>query len=243
MTVRVLVVDDQTLVRAGFRGIVEAADGFTVVGEAGTGAAAVELARRESPDVVLMDVRMPGMDGLEATRLITGPSEPSGLATTVGTSKVLILTTYDLDDYIYAALRAGASGFLLKDTPPEELLSAIRIIADGEALLAPSVTRRLIREFAARPEPAGTKSGKLEKPEKLDKPEKSAAPELLAGITEREREVLALIAQGLTNTEIAEQLHIGTGTAKTHVGHLLTKLAARDRVHLVILAYRAGLAA
>ncbi|MFJ5921146.1 response regulator [Kitasatospora sp. NPDC092948] len=220
MTIRVLVADDQALVRAGFCGIVDAADGFTVVGEAATGAEAVELARQTAPDVVLMDIRMPELDGLAATRLITA-SPP------VADVKVLILTTYDLDDYVYTALRAGASGFLLKDTPPEELLAAIRVIAAGEALLAPSVTRRLIREFAARPElPVG------------GNPDAAAQ---LASITEREREVLTLIGQGLTNHEIAERLFITTGTVKTHVGHLLAKSAARDRVHLVILAHRAGL--
>ncbi|PJN29376.1 response regulator transcription factor [Kitasatospora sp. CB02891] len=224
MTIRVLVADDQALVRAGFRGIVDAADGFTVVGEAATGAEAVELARRTAPDVVLMDIRMPGMDGLAATRLIAAPRASNSSADEV---KVLILTTYDIDDYVYTALRAGASGFLLKDTPPEELLAAIRVVAAGDALLAPGITRRLIREFAARPATP-----------MYEDPDTAAQ---LAAITEREREVLTLIGQGLTNSEIAERLFITTGTVKTHVGHLLAKLAARDRVHLVILAHRAGL--
>ncbi|MEV7119791.1 response regulator transcription factor [Kitasatospora griseola] len=224
MTIRVLVADDQALVRAGFRGIVDAADGFTVVGEAATGAEAVELARRTAPDVVLMDIRMPGTDGLAATRQIAASRASNSSA---GEVKVLILTTYDIDDYVYTALRAGASGFLLKDTPPEELLAAIRVVAAGDALLAPSITRRLIREFAARPATPV-----------CEDPDTAAQ---LAAITEREREVLTLIGQGLTNSEIAERLFITTGTVKTHVGHLLAKLAARDRVHLVILAHRAGL--
>ncbi|MGW9211934.1 response regulator [Embleya sp. NPDC055664] len=223
MSVRVLVADDQALVRAGFRGIVEVAPGFTVVGEAGTGTAAVELARRERPDVVLMDIRMPGMDGLEATRLITGAGGPAG----VPGVRVLILTMFDLDEHIYEALRGGASGFLLKDTAPEDLLAAIRVVAAGEALLAPSVTRRLIAEFAGRPDPSG--SGE------------PARPTTLPGITAREHEVLVLIAEGHTNPEIARRLHITEGTTKTHVGHLLTKLGARDRVQLVITAFRAGL--
>ncbi|MEV7782687.1 response regulator transcription factor [Kitasatospora sp. NPDC088351] len=217
--IRVVVADDQTLVRVGLSGIVAAADGFEVVGEAADGAQAVRLARVEHPDVVLMDIRMPGTDGLEATRLITADS---GV-------RILILTTFDLDEYIYGALRAGASGFLLKSTPPEDLLAAIRVVAAGEALLAPSVTRRLIREFATRPtpSPAGARGGEQER--------------LLRVITGREAEVLTLIGRGLTNTEIAEELYVSTGTVKTHVGHLLAKLAARDRVQLVITAYRAGL--
>jgi DNA-binding NarL/FixJ family response regulator len=212
----VLVADDQHLVRAGLQGIVDSADDLTVVGEAGTGLQAVDLARRELPDVVLMDIRMPDMDGLEATRLITGST---GV-------RVLILTTFDLDEYVYRALRGGASGFLLKDTPPLDLLTAIRVIACGEALLAPSITRRLIEEFAARPEPSRATS---------------LGPEALGSITGRERQVLTLVAEGLSNGEIAGRLHISPGTAKTHVGNLLTKLDARDRVQLVILAYRTGL--
>ncbi|MFF3670959.1 response regulator [Microtetraspora malaysiensis] len=210
MTVRVVVADDQTLVRAGLCGIVDTAKDLTVVGEAGTGLEAVKVARAQAPDVVLMDIRMPGMDGLEATRLITSSSD----------TKVLILTTFDLDEYVYAALRGGASGFLLKDTPARDLLAAIRVVSAGDALLSPGITRRLIKEFAGR-----------------------AHPEPLEGITTREREVLALVAEGLSNDEIAERLHIGPGTAKTHVRHLLAKLGARDRVHLVIIAYRSGLVA
>jgi DNA-binding NarL/FixJ family response regulator len=220
MTLRVLVADDQALVRAGFRGIVAATPGFSVVGEAGTGAEAVEQARRSQPDVVLMDVRMPVMDGIEATRQITGSASTS-------TVRVLILTTFDLDEYVYSALRAGASGFLLKSISPGELITAIRVVAAGDALLAPSVTRRLVEEFARRP--AAT-------------PAAQQARRTLDGITAREREVLALVASGLSNTEIARQLDISPATTKTHVGHLLTKLSARDRVHLVILAYQAGIA-
>lgn len=208
--------DDQYLIRAGLRGIVETADDLTVVAEASTGLEAVEVARRERPDVILMDIRMPEMDGLEATALI---------ATTTAV-RVLILTTFDLDTYVYQALRSGASGFLLKDTPPHDLLAAIRVVAAGDALLAPSITRRLISEFAARPDPRPT----------------TGVPPALANITDRERQVLALVAEGLSNAEIAQQLHITPGTAKTHVGNLLTKLDARDRIQLVILAYRTGLA-
>ena len=221
MTLRVLVADDQALVRAGFRGIVAATPGFEVVGEAGTGAEAVEQARRHLPDVVLMDVRMPEMDGIEATRQITRSAATSGV-------RVLILTTFDLDEYVYSALRAGASGFLLKSISPAELLTAIQVIAAGDSLLAPSVTRRLVEEFARRPPAA---------------PATPATAGVLDGITAREREVLALVASGLSNTEIARRLDITPATTKTHVGHLLTKLNARDRVHLVILAYQAGLAA
>ena len=219
MTIRVLVADDQALVRVGFCGIIDATEGMTVVGEAGTGAEAVEVARRARPDVVLMDVRMPVMDGIEATRQITG-----GVAPDV---RVLILTTFDLDEYVFAALRAGASGFLLKDTMPADLLTAIRVIAAGEALLAPSVTRRLLSEFTSRPE--------------LAPAQPPAAAEPLAELTDREREVLTLVAQGLSNAEIAARLSISPATAKTHVGHLLTKLDCRDRIQLVIIAYRAGL--
>jgi DNA-binding NarL/FixJ family response regulator len=219
VTIRVLVADDQHLMRAGLRGIVDTAADLTVIAEANTGLQAVDLARRERPDVVLMDIRMPDMDGLEATRLITASTDV----------RVLILTTFDLDDYVYEALRGGASGFLLKDTPPADLLAAIRVIASGDALLAPSITRRLIAEFAARPEPArpGTAGPG------------TASPDPLASITDRERQVLALVAEGLSNAEIARRLHIAPGTAKTHVGNLLSKLNARDRVHLVIYAHRA----
>jgi DNA-binding NarL/FixJ family response regulator len=217
MTVRVAVAEDQHLVRAGLRGIVETADDLTVVGEAATGRQAVQLAHRDRPDVILMDIRMPDLDGLEATRLITASTEV----------RVLVLTTFDLDDYVYEALRAGASGFLLKDTPPLELLAAIRVIAAGDALLAPSITRRLLAEFAARPMSARPPA---------------AGPDRLAAITDREHQVLGLVAEGLSNAEIAQRLHITPGTAKTHVGNLLTKLDVRDRVHLVILAYATGVA-
>ncbi len=222
---RVVVADDQALVRAGFCGIIAATPGFAVVGEAGNGAQAVEVAQRAKPDVILMDVRMPVMDGIEATRRIT-------LSTDVRT---LILTTFDLDEYVFAALRAGASGFLLKDTLPADLLNAIRVVAAGDALLAPSVTRQLIGEFtrgapAARPtatEPEGTQNRDRD--------------QLARVLTERELEVLAMVARGLSNGEIAEQLTISPATAKTHVAHLLTKLNARDRIQLVIIAYQSGL--
>jgi DNA-binding NarL/FixJ family response regulator len=214
VTLRVAVCDDQTLVRAGFRVLIDTTPGLSVVGEAGTGAAAVDLIRRERPDVALMDIQMPEMDGIEATRrLLSGP-EPVPV-------RVLILTTFDLDRYVFAALRAGASGFLLKDTPPNDLLAAIRVIADGEALLSPRVTRRLVAEFAKRPA--------------------VAVAHRLDGVTEREREVLVLIARGLSNTEIAAELYLSIATAKSHVGRLLTKLGARDRAQLVIAAYEAGL--
>ncbi len=223
MTLRVVVADDQALVRAGFCGIVSATEGYTVVGEAGTGAEAVEVTRRTGPDVVLMDVRMPVLDGIEATSQITGSA---GTCAT----RVLILTTFDLDEYVFAALHAGASGFLLKSTEPAQLLTAIRVIADGDSLLAPSVTRRLVAEFTRRPPP----------PRPVPPAAARAPSGALAAITTREREVLALIATGLSNSEIAGRLCISEATAKTHVGHLLTKLSARDRVHLVILAYQAG---
>jgi DNA-binding NarL/FixJ family response regulator len=218
MTLRVVVADDQALVRVGFRGIIDATPGFTVVGEAGTGQEAIEVTRRTLPDVVLMDVRMPVMDGIEATRQITRAPETRHI-------RALILTTFDLDEYVYAALRAGASGFLLKDTIPADLLSAVRVVAAGDALLAPSITRRLIGEFARLPA-SGTGG------EPGDK---------LAGLTEREVEVLTLVARGMSNAEIAEHLVISPATAKTHVGHLLAKLGARDRVQLVILGYQSGL--
>jgi DNA-binding NarL/FixJ family response regulator len=214
--IRVLVADDQTLVRAGFRVLVESAPDLEVVGEAGDGVEAVELARRELPDVVLMDIRMPRMDGLEATRRIVALDRAEGV-------RVLVLTTFDLDEYVYEALRAGASGFLLKDTPPGDLLAAIRVVAAGDALLAPGVTRRLIAEFARRPEPS------------------AVTPAALAALTDREREVLALVARGLSNAEIAELLVVSGATAKTHVSRVLAKLHARDRAQLVMLAYETGL--
>ncbi|MEV7808875.1 response regulator transcription factor [Microbispora sp. NPDC088329] len=222
--IRVLLADDQELLRGSLRLLVDSTPGLVAVGEAGTGARAVELARSERPDVVLMDVRMPGMDGIEATRRICG--EPSG-------TRVLILTTFDLDEYVYAGLRAGASGFLLKNTPPAELLAAIRVIAAGDGLLAPSVTRRLIAQFAQHAQFtqfAGTTA---------DRPRSGSS---LDGLTAREREVLTLVARGLSNLEIAANLHVSTATVKTHIGHLLAKLDARDRAQLVIAAYEGGLA-
>ncbi len=216
MTIRVVVADDQALVRAGLIGIVNTASDLRVVGEAANGDQAVRIVRTEEPDVVLMDIRMPTSDGLEATRQISETTS----------ARVLILTTFDLDEYVYAAIRNGASGFLLKDTPPTELLNAVRVIAAGDALLAPGVTRRLIDSFARHP-------ARQEHPPTND---------LLAATTDREREVLSCIAMGLTNDEIAHELHISAGTTKTHISHLLTKLGARDRVHLVILAHQGGLA-
>jgi len=213
--IRVLVVDDQELVRAGFCVILENAEGIAVAGEAGDGAVAVAQAAALRPDVVLMDVRMPGMDGLEATRLITA-KEP-------GAPKVVMLTTFDLDDYVYEALRAGASGFLLKDSPRSDLIAAVRAAAAGDALLAPSVTRRLIEAFARRP------------------PEAAPSPARLAALTARERDVLLLIARGRSNAEIAAALFLSEATVKTHVGNLLAKLGLRDRVQVVILAYETGM--
>jgi DNA-binding NarL/FixJ family response regulator len=215
VSIRVAIADDHALVRAGFRALIEAEPGLEVVGEAADGAEAIELARTAQPDVILMDIRMPGTDGVAATSQITS-LQPAGQQP----ARVLVLTTFDLDEYVYAALRAGASGFLLKDTPPAELLTAIRIIAAGEALLAPSVTRKLIREFARRP---------------------SASPRpTLDAVTDRERDVLALVARGLTNAEIATELFITLATVKTHVSRLLTKLAARDRAQLIVIAYESG---
>ncbi len=214
-SLRVVVADDQHLVRTGFRMILDTEDGIEVVGEAADGVEAVDVCRRLDPDVVLMDVRMPRMDGIEATRRLAGPDVVHPL-------RVLILTTFDLDDYVYAALRNGASGFLLKDTPPEDLVRALRLVAAGEALLAPSVTRRLIDELAQqRPRPTP--------PPELDR------------LTGREREVLVLMARGLSNAEIAARLILGETTVKTHVGRVLTKLGLRDRVQAVVLAYESGL--
>jgi DNA-binding NarL/FixJ family response regulator len=240
MTIKVAVADDQALVRVGFCGIISATSGFSVVGEAGNGAGAVEVARRTQPDVILMDVRMPVMDGIEATRRITSSAATAGV-------RAIILTTFDLDEYVYGALRAGASGFLLKDTLPADLLTAIRVVAAGEALLAPSVTRRLISEFAQRPASvgAGAAAGCDGPPGMPDAPGASQArraADVTRMLTERECEVLRLVATGLSNAEIATELMISPATAKTHVAHLLTKLDARDRVQLVILAYQAGLA-
>jgi DNA-binding NarL/FixJ family response regulator len=232
---RVVVADDQALVRVGFCGIIAATPGFAVVGEAGNGAEAVEAARRTAPDVILMDVRMPVMDGIEATRQITAST---GV-------RVLILTTFDLDEYVFAALRAGASGFLLKDTRPADLLNAIQVVAAGDALLAPSVTRRLIGEFARSPRTAGASQaaspGRARAGLMGCGQPGTAGGKLLRGLTERELEVLEMVARGRSNAEIAEQLTISPATAKTHVAHLLTKLDSRDRIQLVIIAYQAGL--
>jgi DNA-binding NarL/FixJ family response regulator len=229
---RVVVADDQALVRVGFCGIIAATPGFAVVGEAGNGAEAVEAARRTVPDVILMDVRMPVMDGIEATRQITASTDV----------RVLILTTFDLDEYVFAALRAGASGFLLKDTLPADLLNAVRVVAAGDALLAPSVTRRLIGEFARTPRTAGTPQAASQDTDRVCGQPGTAGGKLLRGLTERELEVLTMVARGRSNAEIAEQLTISPATAKTHVAHLLTKLDARDRIQLVIIAYQSGLA-
>jgi len=215
VTIRVLVADDQALLRTAFSSLIEAEEDLTVVGEAADGREAVALVSALRPDVVVMDVRMPAMDGIEATRLITGDGGPGG-------PRVLILTTFDLDEYVFEALRAGASGFALKSRPLEELLSAIRLVATGEALLAPSVTRRLISHFAGQAH--RTRSGG-----RLDE------------LTEREREVLLIVAEGLSNSELAERLHVSVPTAKTHVSRILTKLGARDRTQLVIIAYESGL--
>jgi DNA-binding NarL/FixJ family response regulator len=217
VTIRVVIADDQALVRGGFAVMVRAAPDMEVVGEAADGDQAVALVRQHRPDVVLMDVRMPVRDGIEATRAVT--TDPATDA-----ARVLILTTFDLDDYVYRALRAGASGFLLKDTAPEELLVAIRTLAAGDALLAPSVTRRLIREFAARPEP-----------------EERPSPQLLESLSARERDVLVEVAGGWSNAEIGERLHISAATAKTHVSRLLMKLDAHDRAQLVMIAYETRL--
>jgi len=213
--IKVAVADDQALVRGGFAVLLRSADDIEVVGEAADGREAVELVGRTHPDVILMDIRMPEMDGLEATRRITsGPGTAS--------TRVLILTTFDLDEYVFEALRAGASGFLLKDTLPEDLLAAVRVIAAGEALLAPKVTRRLIEQFAEQ--------GDVQ----------HVVPPGLDALTEREREVLEVVAHGLSNAEIAEQLFMSHATAKTHVSRLLMKLDARDRAQLVMIAYEAG---
>jgi DNA-binding NarL/FixJ family response regulator len=213
--IRVLVADDQTAVRAGFAALIASQEEMEVAGEAGNGREAVDLSRRVFPHVVLMDIRMPVLDGLEATRLIC--ADP-----TLAETRVLVLTTFDLDEYVYGALRAGAGGFLLKDAGPNELLHAIRVVAAGEALLAPSVTRRLIAEFAARPDP-------------------QAPPTGLAELTQREREVLQLVASGLSNADIAQRFVISPLTVKTHVSRILGKLDCHDRAQLVALAYETGL--
>lgn len=213
---RVLIVDDQALVRTGFGMILGSEDGIAVVGEAADGREGVAKARTCRPDLVLMDIRMPVMDGIDATRALAGP-------TVTDPVKVLILTTFDADELVYAALRAGASGFLLKDTPAEHLVHAIRVVADGQALLAPTVTRRLLDEFTQRPDPQRSQTRQLD------------------ALTPREREVLELVAEGLSNAEIAARLVVGQTTVKTHVGRVLAKLGLRDRVQAVVLAYEAGL--
>jgi DNA-binding NarL/FixJ family response regulator len=215
MSVRILVADDQELVRAGLKMVLEPESDFEIVGEAADGAEAVEVARRTRPDVVLMDVRMPGTDGIEATRRLLQGDRAEQV-------RILILTTFDLDEYVYAALRAGASGFLLKDAPPDQLAQAIRVVAAGDALLAPSVTRRLIDEFSQSAPAEGTGV-------------------LLESLTEREEEVLKLVAQGLSNAEIATELFVEETTVKTHVRHVLQKLGLRDRVQAVVAAYEGGL--
>ncbi len=216
--IRVVVADDQALVRVGCRTLLEAEDDIEVVGEADTGTAALETIKATRPDVVLMDIRMPGLDGLEATRGITAEPTLEGV-------RVLILTTFELDEYVFEALRAGASGFLLKDADPEELVRAVRVVAGGEALLSPAVTRSVIAQFVASPERL------------------PASPTRLEVLTGREREVLGLLATGLSNEEIAVTLVISPATVRTHVNRVMTKLAARDRAQLVVMAYEAGLVA
>jgi DNA-binding NarL/FixJ family response regulator len=213
--ITVLLADDQALVRAGFRALLDAQDDIEVVGEANDGEEAVALARSEAPDVVLMDIRMPGVDGLEATRRIAADERLASV-------RIVMLTTFELDEYVFEAIRAGASGFLVKDTEPVELLRAVRAVAAGDALLSPGVTRRLISEFATRAK------------------ETRSAPELSA-LTDREREVMGLAAEGLSNEEIAERLFVSPATAKTHVSRAMVKLGARDRAQLVVIAYETGL--
>ena len=213
--IRVLLADDQSLVRAGFKALLDARDDIEVVGEAADGADAVELARKLRPDVILMDIRMPGLDGLEATRQITADPELAGV-------RIVILTTFGLDEYLFDSLRFGASGFLLKDTEPADLATAVRVVAQGDSLISPSMTRRLVAEFANRakePHPAAE----------------------LDAITHREREVMALVADGLTNDEIAQKLYMSPATVRTHVSRAMTKLGVRDRAQLVVLAYETGL--
>ena len=214
-TIRLVIADDQELVRRGFGALINAEDDLEVVGEAANGLEAIEQAFTTRPDVILMDIRMPALDGIEATRRITADDR-------LQPTKVLVLTTFDLDQYVYDALRAGASGFLLKDTAPQQLLDAIRVVADGDALIAPGITRRLIAEFAARPDPESN-------------------DDVLGALTERERDVLIEVARGDTNAEIAARLFISPLTAKTHVSRILTKLNARDRAQLVVIAYETGL--
>ena len=218
MTIRVVVADDQALVRSGFAMLLNGEPDIEVVGEASNGAEAVALAASEHPDVMLMDVRMPVMDGLEATRRITGDQSLAG-------TRVVILTTFDLDEYVHEGLRAGASGFLLKDTMPVDLIQAVRVVAAGDALIAPRIMRRLIEEFVRRPEPSG-----------------ATATAALDQLTDREREVLELVAKGQSNAEIASSLYVSHATVKTHVSRLLMKLDARDRAQLVVIAYETGVA-
>ncbi|KZE90609.1 response regulator [Microbacterium sp. TNHR37B] len=219
MTITVLIADDQAMVRAGFAALLDAHEGIRVVGQASDGSEAVALSARLDPDVILMDVRMPEMDGIAATRHILGPGYPAAHV-----PRILMLTTFDIDDYVYDALQAGASGFLLKDALPEELVQAVRVIAAGEALLSPRVTRRMIAQFAAQ------------------KPRVTRATQALSTLTEREREVLVLLGKGMSNSEIARTLFIAEQTVKTHVGKVLGKIGARDRVQAVIFAYDSGLA-
>lgn len=214
--VKVLIADDQALVRTGFRMILDAEDDVEVTGEAADGLEAIAAAQSERPDVILMDVRMPNMNGIEATRRLVDKDD-------VDPIRVLILTTFDLDEYVYDALRAGASGFLLKDAPPEDLVQAVRVVARGEGLIAPSITKRLIEEIAQRP------------------PQHTASPEALRSLTQRELEVLQLVARGLSNQEIAKELFVSETTVKTHVGRVLMKLGVRDRVQAVVLAYESGI--
>ncbi|MFD5215020.1 response regulator [Microbacterium sp. NPDC058345] len=218
MTIDVLIADDQAMVRAGFAALLDAHDGIRVTGQAANGAEAVTLSARLDPDVILMDVRMPELDGIEATRRILGPSYPAAKV-----PRILMLTTFDIDDYVYDALQAGASGFLLKDALPDELVHAVRVVASGDALLAPSVTRRMIEHFSSR------------------RPRTPRAAGALSELTEREREVLTLIGRGRSNAEIGTELFIAEQTVKTHVGKVFAKLGLRDRVQAVILAYDAGL--
>jgi DNA-binding NarL/FixJ family response regulator len=220
VSIRVLLADDQELVRAGFRMILETQADIEVVGDAGDGVEAVTATRRLRPDVVLMDIRMPNLDGLQATSRIVGAR--SG-------SRVVILTTFDLDEYVYQALAAGASGFLLKNAPPEQLIGAVRVVAAGDALLSPSITRRVIEQFARLPPPGATTTTT------------TTTTTTLAGLTDRERQVLRLVARGLSNAEIAAELVVSDATVKTHVAHLLAKLRLRDRVQAVVLAYESGL--
>ena len=214
-SIRIVLADDQALVRAGFRSLLDAQDDVEVIGEAADGDEAVRLASELRPNLVLMDVRMPGLDGLEATRRIAADGQ-------LGDVRVVILTTFDVDEYVFEAIRSGASGFLVKDTQPAELLQAVRVVAEGDALLSPGITRRLIEEFATRAKDPVT-DAELEE------------------LTNREREVLALVAEGLTNDEIAQRLYVSPATAKTHVSRAMSKLGARDRAQLVVIAYESGL--